>query len=369
MRKWFPSFMNLVARGGRLLGFGTGAMVLRFDPLTFFRELASMLRSGVTLPEALTFAADDFPVTARRRLDAVREQVEQGLPLSVAVQQLPEAWAPKVLRATIRAGERSGRLPDLLEELTREQEKLGALNRRVRGAMVYPLVVLVIAGLLLVPVMSSLPPLISTFAQAGAAPPWPVVLLSKIYPLLEVLTLLLAFSLVALVISIYRPAGPGTLAVLARKLTSKLPIIRGLHRALLEVRFARTLRVLLEAEVALDEALEMCREVVADHRAGGDLVAGAQAIREGIKPSTALRGLRFLSPAFLWFMTGSERRGDFVEVVSAMAETAEERFLTRLETAEQLLEPAGTVVIGAIVGSLVIAIYHGIYSLIWAVGS
>jgi general secretion pathway protein F len=372
-------------------------MANRFEPQVFFRELASMLRSGIALPEALTFSAESFPAPVRHRLDQVRDQVTQGQALSEALSLLPEAWAPKVLRATVAAGERCGRLPELLEELAREQERLAALNRRVRAVLVYPLAVLAFAGMTLYPIMQSLPVLRHSFSKTGTPFPWPVDLLVRLYPVLGLLAIIITVVLIMIVFSIVKPSWAGSLSLAAPQLrpfkllarvvkpiinglsrlgtmlveltTIWLPMLRGLRRALLEVRFARTLGVLIAADVPLDQALELCRDVVGDQRAGHELIESAAAIRDGTRPSEALHGLQFLSPAFLWFIAGSEHRGDFVEVVSAMAETAEERFLTRLEAIERVLEPAGTVVVGVIVGSMVVALYHAMYSLVGAVGS
>jgi general secretion pathway protein F len=368
--------------------------VNRFEPQVFYRELASMLRSGITLPEALTFTAESFPASVRRRLDVVRDQVTLGQALSEALSLLPEPWAPEVVRATVAAGERCGRLPELLEELAKEQERLAVLNRRIKAVLIYPLAVLAFAGLTLYPIMRSLPVLRHSFSMTGTPFPWPADLLVRLYPVLGMLTIVIAVVLIMIVFSVVRPSWSGAVALATQELkpplklmasmirpiskglrllveasTGWFPFLGGLRRALLEVRFARTLGVLVAAEVPLDEGLELCREVVGDQRAGAELIESAEAIRDGVRPSQALRGLRFLSPAFLWFIAGSEQRGDFVEVIGAMAETAEERFLARLEAVERILEPAGTVVVGIIVGSMVVALYHAMYSLVWAVGS
>jgi type II secretory pathway component PulF len=344
---------------------------LRLDPLVLLRELSAMLRSGVALPQALLFVGDSFGPVGRRRLDRVRARVESGERLSEALASLPSWVAPPPLRAAVAAGERCGRLPELLEEIAEEHERLTALDRRVRSFFLYPIVVLLLASCILYILAWKVTPILATLYEGlGATLPRLTVV---VYRLGGRFATWLALGLLALLVyqvaTFGRPPRLGSTTPFGRLLAWRLPLVRGLHRALVELRFARTLRLLLEAGVALPEALDLCEPVVADGEAGVAVVGAARRIRDGERPSAALGGLSFLSPAFLWFLAGSEARGDFLDVTRAMAEAAEERFLTRLELLERLVEPVGTVLLGLVVGAVVIAAYQPMFGLITQVGN
>ena len=112
-----------------------------------------------------------------------------------------------------------------------------------------------------------------------------------------------------------------------------------------------------------------CNRYSACDVAGRTIVEAARRIRDGERPSEALRGLVFLSPAYVWFLAGSEERGDFLDVTRAMTETAEERLTIRLEAAERLLEPVATVLLGLVVGAVVVGLYEAMFTIIAHVGN
>ena len=366
MKKVFPTFSRW-AMSFNGWYWRTRARPLGFDPLLMLRELASMLRSGVPMDRALILLSEGRSSKVRAGMERVRNRVEAGEPLSEALGALPRRWVPDVVRASVAAGEKSGRLPELLDEVVREYERLGLIDRRVRSVLVYPLCVLFL-GLLIsqVLVRKVMPVFAALYSGLGAEPPLLMRLVRLVWiylgPILWVVVPLMLMYIVVSSYSYRKSAFKGASGPL-QGLAWRIPVVRGLRRALIEVRFARSLRVLVEAGVPLPEALDLCEEIVADDLAGQAIVESCRRIRNGEPPSVALRGLTFLSPAFLWFLTDTEIRGDFVEVTSAMADAAEDRFLTRVEVIERVLEPATTVLLGLIVGTVVIAMYQAIFQI------
>jgi len=335
------------------------------------RELASMLRSGVPMDRALTLLGEGRKSRVRDRLAEVRNRVEAGEPLSEALQALPRRWVPDVVRASVAAGERSGRLPELLDEVVREYERLGLIDRRLRSVFVYPLVVLFFGLFTTQVIMSKVMPVFSVlYVNTGMEPPFLARFVRSVWTHLgPVLWIVIPLALVYIAVTTSKKnpfrgaSGP------LQGLAWRLPLVRGLRRALVEVRFAQALRVLVATGMPLPEVLDLCEEIVADDIAGQAIVESCRRIRDGEAPSVALRGLTFLSPAFLWFLTDTEVRGDFVEVTSAMADAAEDRFLTRVEVMERILEPATTTLLGLIVGTVVIAFYQAIFQLTTTAGN
>ena len=364
MKKQFPTFhkwlMTINAGVWRVV-----AIPMGFDLLQMLRELASMLRSGVPMDRALALVSEGRNARVQSRMRKVQERVEAGEPLSDALGALPRAWAPNVVRATVAAGERAGHLPELLDEIVHEYERLGLIDRRLRSVLIYPLFVLLF-GLITVHILmwKVMPTFAVLYSALGGELPALARFVRSAWTILgPVLWIVVPITLGYLLRSIYRrmrfsgASGPFV------GLAWKLPVVRGLRRALIEVRFARSLRVLVGSGMPLPEALDLCEEIVGDDLAGQAIVESCRRIRDGETPSVALRGLRFLSPSFMWFLTDTETRGDFVEVTSAMADAAEDRFLTRVEVIERFLEPATTVLLGVIIGAVVIAVYQTIFQL------
>jgi type II secretory pathway component PulF len=365
MKEHFPTFVSLPRKIAEAFGF-VSARARLFDPLVLMRELASMLRAEIPLPQALAIVAEGQTPRVQARLGEVRERVESGESLSSALEALPSRWVPAVLRAAVAAGERSGRLPELLDEVAGELERLSLLDRRLRGIMVYPVCVLLLTVLVFHIVLWKVIPVYATLYEGlGATLPWLLQLVVKAWRVIDFLSPLIILLVAAyLVYALVRPRGLGPSTPIGRFLARHTPVLRDLRRSLLEVRFARTLRSLLDAGLPLPQALDLCEPVVADDRAGSEIVAACRRIRDGAPPSEALHELRFLSPAFLWFLRDTERRGDFIDVTAAMADAAEQRFIARVEVVSRVAEPVSVVALGVMVGAVVISIYQTIFGII-----
>lgn len=362
MSKLFPTFSKIPGAVNGLV-WRAFARALPFDPQLMLRELASMMRSGVPMDRALELVGEGRQLGVRHALRRVRERVEAGEPLSQALDSLPGKWAPAVVRSTVAAGERSGRLPELLDQIVREYERLGIIDRRLKSVLIYPLCVGLLALCIFQIVFTRVMPTFEAiYAGLGIQIPLLARIVSGVWLVMgPILWIAVPLTLGYLMVSLYRRDRFRGASGLVQGLAWRLPIVRGLRRALIEVRFASVLRVLVEAGVTLPEALDICEGVVADDLAGNAIVESCRRIRGGEAPSSALRGLTFLSPAFIWFLTDTEHRGDFLEVTAAMAEAAEDRFLTRVEVLERVLEPATTAILGIIIGTTVIAFYQVLF--------
>jgi type II secretory pathway component PulF len=367
----FTAFFRSVRRLPQPIARVLSGRLLRFDRSMLFRQLASMLHSGVPLPQALAFLTDEFSPKVGRKIEAVRSRVEQGEPFSAALGELPEAWVSGAWRATVAAGERSGRLPEVLDQLAEEGERLQEIGRKLRSVLVYPLSVLLFAGLIVsVIVLNTMPTYTSLYRSLGAKLPAGTALIAGSWDYLQlpffVVVILLLVHIVARTLF---PNARLPLSWVGQVVTPYLPIARSLRQSAIEVRFARTLRLLLDAGLALPEALDLCKGVVSDTSAGRQISEAARRIRQGERPSQAMGEVDAIAPAFIWFLVGSEKRGDFLDVTAAMAGAAEERFAARLDLAERVLEPASIVTIGVIIGFAIVHFYWPMYRLIGIVGN
>lgn len=355
---------------GWIVGGATTARLWHFDRGLFCRQLASMLSSSIPLPQALAYLADEFRPSIARHINSVRQRVTEGEPLSVALGQIPSAWIPVPWRAAVAAGERTGRLPAILEMLASEIETVEEAGHQARDLLVYPVVVLALAGGIVHIVLWKVIP-VYTALFAAVRTPLPLGTRALIRagnllsgPILMVLGLVVLYLLLLVF-------APRLRLPLRRQLLSSLlhlPVVRQLWLSVVELRFARSLRVMVDAGVPLPEALNRCEEVVGDTRAGRQLAEAARRIREGEPPSRALAGVGAVTPAFVWFMAGTEQRGDFLDITAAMAEAAHEKLQTRIQIAVRVLEPLSILVLGLVIGFIVVNIYWPMFKLSTLVG-
>jgi type II secretory pathway component PulF len=355
-----PTFSRLAGGlAARLSGSGPARRLAlrKFDRGLFYRQLASMLRGGVPLPQAVGFLTDEFRAEVAARLEELRRTLESGTPLSAALAPFPEAWLPREDRAAIAAGERAGRLPDVLDGLAADRERQVVLRNRVRSVMAYPLTVLaLVVFVATILIAKHLPTVEALYASLKAEVP----ATTRVF--LGLSGLVARWSWLAI------PAFVVWRVWLRGRIAPRLPVVRTIDASLVELRFARLLALLLEAGVPFDEALALCEPGAGRPELSRQVRDAVDRTRRGERPSDALRGLTFLSPVFLWFLSGAEERGDFVAVTAAAAETAEERYVATLDLAQRIAEPVTVVLLGLLVGLLVVACYAPMFQLVPLVG-
>jgi len=167
---WRARFLAAFARGSQVLDVGCGG---GRDLALITRQLATLVRAALPLEEALQAVAQqtDRPA-AQRILTGVRARVMEGDTLATALGGFPRVF-PEIYRATVGAGEQSGRLDTVLERLADYTERRDQLRQRVLGALLYPIVltamcVVVVAGLLTYVV----PQVVAVFESGGNSLPW-----------------------------------------------------------------------------------------------------------------------------------------------------------------------------------------------------
>jgi general secretion pathway protein F len=358
-----PEAARAVARG--IFGGWDRARLGRFDSGLFCRQLASMLAGNIPLPQALAYLADEFAPDIAERIGAARSAVAEGRPLSEALAELPDAWVPATWRAAVAAGERSGRLPEVLEMLASESETVEEAARQARGLLVYPLTVLCIAGLVVSVVFWKVIPMFTSLYGALRAelPLGTRAMIAAARFLSTPASFVLGGLVLYVLLVIFVPRLALPLRGPITRLLLRLPVVSSLWLSIVELRFARSLRIMVDAGVPLPEALDRSEQVVGDSRAGVELVRAARRIREGELPSEALKGVGAIAPAFVWFIAGTEQRGDFLDITAAMAEAAQEKLRTRIQLVLRVVEPVSIVCLGLIIGFVVIHIYWPMFKL------
>ncbi len=330
----------------------------------FAKHLAVMLKSGLTLTEALAIARDSSRGVFREVLTDVMRAVETGRPLSQAFGAYKSVFGGLFIETTY-AGERSGTLSENLENIASELEREKELLAKVRGALMYPAVVLGTAFALALGV--------SFFV------------LPKIAPLFESFRVELPFATRALIgfshfISDYGYYFFGgaiglvmMFAWMARQKFShpfthlvilRAPIIGTMVRSANIARFNRTLGMLLKSGVNVDEAIEITRDAMGNYYYKLSLTRVARDVAKGSKLSESLAEEARLFPAIVTRMIKvGEESGKFEETLFYLASFYEAEVDTSTKTLATTLEPLLLVFIGLLVGGLALAIITPIYEI------
>ncbi|MHC8303827.1 type II secretion system inner membrane protein GspF [Pseudomonas sp. PB3P13] len=341
-----------------------GARMSAADLALLTLQLSTLIQAGLPLEEALEAVAKQ---SARRKvagvLSVVRSRVMEGHALSMALGQFPKAF-PELFRATVAAGERSGHLGQVLEQLAAYTQARQASRQKIQMALVYPLILMLasvaIVGFLLGYVV---PDVVKIFVDSGQPLPWLTQALIGLSDGLRNHGLLVTGVLGAL-ISLWRwSLRQPEWRLRWHRLALQIPVAGEVLRAMEAARFASTLAILGKSAVPLVDALEIAAAVIGNLTIRARMVDVARSVREG---GTLTRGLELsgdIPPMMLHMIASGERAGELDQMLVRAAEQQESSLAARIALVVSLFEPAMLVVMGGVVLLIVMAILLPILSL------
>ena len=320
-------------------------------------QLSTLVQAGLPLEEALEAVAKQ---SAKRRvsglLSAVRSRVLEGHALASALAQFPGAF-PELFCATVAAGERSGHLGQVLEQLASYTQARQASRQKIQMALVYP-AVLMLASVLIVGFLLGyvVPDVVKIFVESGQALPWLTRALIAASDGLRSHGLLL-LGVIALLVALWRwslrqPAW----RLRWHGLVLSLPVLGEVLRAMETARFASTLAILGRSAVPLVDALEIAAAVIGNLTIRARMADVARSVREG---GTLTRGLELggdIPPMMLHLIASGERAGELDRMLARAAEQQESSLAARIALVVSLFEPAMLVLMGGVVLLIVLAI-------------
>ncbi len=327
-------------------------------------QLSTLVQAGLPLEEALHAVAKQ---SAKRRvaalLAAVRARVTEGHALATALGYFPRAF-PELFRATVAAGERSGHLGQVLEQLASYTQARQASRQKIQMALVYPLI-LMLASVAIVSFLLGyvVPDVVKIFVDSGQPLPW---LTRSLIALSDGvrshgLWLLGALAL-ALMLGRWNLRRPGW-RLRWHQVLLDMPVLGGLWRAMEAARFASTLAILGKSAVPLVDALEIAAAVVGNLTIRARMLAVARAVREGTTLTRGLERSGDIPPMMLHLIASGERAGELDAMLERAAQQQEASLAARIALVVSLFEPAMLVLMGAVVLLIVLAILLPILSL------
>jgi type IV pilus assembly protein PilC len=342
---------------------GFGPKVGLKDLAVFSRQFSTMINSGLSLIRALNILTEQ---TDNERLaeilGIVRTEIEGGRGLSESLADHDDF--PKLFVAMVKAGETAGMLDSVLLRVADTLEKDLELRRRIKSAMTYPVVVLIMAILLtIVMLVFIVPVFVGMFESLGGTLPLPTRVL------LFVSSVIRRFWYVLLFVPIVGWQGfkyARKQPKIRRQLDAvklKLPVFGSLFHKIALSRFTRNFGSLLRAGVPILSALEITSETV-NNAIIGDAIGDVQAaVREGESVARPLTQHEVFPPMLVQMMAVGEETGAMDEMLVKISDFYDSEVTALTESLTAMLEPLMIGVLGAIVGSMVIALYMPMFKI------
>jgi len=321
------------------------------------RQLATLLRAGLTLEEVLSVLVEQTDSSAQRRqLGAIRARVMEGQSLSVAMAEHP-ALFPQLYSASVSAGERAGQIETVLSRLADYAEQREETARSIGLALIYPLLLALIAIAVVWGLIGFVVPrVIGVFETAGQELPMITRSLLGISDLVSNygLWLLIGIALMAVaLVAAWRSPGP---RLSIDRLLLKTPAFGRMIRARQTATFTRTLAILTNSAVPLVEALQVAGSVVTNRVVQRDIERAAAQVREGQSLSGSLQASGWLPPMARRLISGGERSGELAPMLEHAADIQERELQSATSILLAVMQPALILIVGMMVLYIVLAI-------------
>jgi type IV pilus assembly protein PilC len=338
---------------------------VRADSLIFFTyQLAAMLSAGLPIVRALTVLEEEMSEPYFREvIRAVRGELEGGSSFANALGKFPKVFS-RLYVNLVAAGEQSGNLDEVLKRLAQYMDHLLRLFRKIRNALAYPAVlVLVTIAVVTLLMVKVIPVFEEVYSGANVSLPALTRFVIDASRLLRENLLAIFGAVVVAAVGMRwfhrTPAG----RKFFHRLWLSLPVIGDLVRKSLLARIGRTLSVLVSSGIPMLAALGLARQATNNVVLEEALEVAAREIERGQSLSGGLRSAGTFSAMFLQMVSAGEETGKLPEMLSNVADFYENEVHVTADMLSTLLEPLFIVLVGSTIGFIVIAMYLPIFQL------
>jgi len=355
------------AKGGLNKDVDLGAIfggVKKVEIAAFTRQMATLLRSGIPLAEALGALVEQVTnVRFKAPLAEVRAAVNEGSSLADALAKHPKLFDDLFI-SMVRAGELAGNLDEVLSRLADFLESSQKLKSKIQGAMIYPIVMLVVGvGIMTVLMIKVIPQITSMFTQAGRTLPLNTRILIAVSGFFgrNILWIFLATIIGIVLFRQWARSKEGKPVWHAFVL--RLPVLGELVRTINVGRFARTLGTMLQSGVPMLRALETGKQIIGNVLLQRAVEDAKQAVTEGESLATTLRKSGQFPATMIHMTAVGEKAGQLEQMLERVATAYESEVDTKLSRFTALLEPLMLVLMGGAVAFIVFSILQPIMDL------
>ena len=334
------------------------------DKAVFASQMAALVSAGVPIVRSLEILAEQQKLPMfKRALLRISKDVNQGSSLGAALRRWPKVF-DNLSVAMVEAGEAGGVLEEVLKRLAKLLEDNAKLQNQIRGALGYPVTVLVIAiGVFLGMTIFLIPTFAGIFEDLGAELPAFTQLMVDLSALLRSsFSLLLFGSLLLLIWLIKRAYGTKVGRRRIDGLTLKLPLFGDLIRKTATAQFCRTFSSLTRAGVPILMALDIVRDTVGNRVLSEAIEASKNEVQQGGTLSLALQRRKVFPTMAVSMLVIGEESGGVDAMLSKVADFYEDEIAATVKAMTAMLEPAMIVIVGGIVGSILLAMYLPMFS-------
>ncbi len=353
----------------RLPFFGRSEKVTGQDFLLFNTQLRTLLRAGLPLAQSLDLLKQQQKNPHfRAMLNKIHQQVTTGVSLSDAFLALGDAF-PRLYANSLRAGERSGELEDVLGRYVEYQQLVEAARKKIIGALTYPAVLVALSvGLVIVLMAYVIPSFSEFYVNFEQRLPLPTLVVMGIADFTERYLLFIVVGTVAAAYGVKAWGGTATGRRIIDRVTLRVPFLGRINHLFSMSQFTRSMSVLLGAGTPMVPALETAATSVGNSYVGGLFLGCVRDVQEGRALSDALEDTGHAPDLALAMIRVGEGTGALPEMLDHSANFFDEEIEFSLGRMVTLFEPMVLVFMGLVIAGLLLSVYYPLLTLVTKVG-
>lgn len=361
---YYPVYVKELVKGKEIT-FDLFQKVKIKDIVIFCRLFYTMLHAGVPIIQTIDILSKQLENAKLRKIMVeIYDELQKGSTFSESMKKHQDVF-PELLLSMIEAGEVSGTLDIIMDRMAVHFEKESKIHSKVKGAMMYPAILSIVAVLVVIFLLTFvMPTFVSMFQGSGVELPAPTRVLLAISGFIQTYWYLLLFAIFALFFS-FRVLLKTDAARLAwDQMKLRIPIIKGTLIKIATSRFTRTLSTLLRSGITLLEALEIAANVAGNKVVSNGILRAKEEVRKGLDLSVPLRELRIFPPMVDSMIRVGEESGTLDDVLERIADFYDNEVEAAIQSMTSLLEPIMIVIMALIIGSIVIAMVLPMFDMI-----
>jgi len=343
---------------------GMGGGISGKELAVFTRQFSTMIDAGLPLVQCLDILAKDSSnPTMKKTLFAVKDEVEAGATFADALSKHPKIFDDLYVNL-VAAGEIGGILDTILTRLAEHIEKAERLKKQIKGAMVYPIVVICIAVTIVVILMVKVIPVFAKmFTDMGQSLPSFTLFVMNMSKWFQHYWYTVIIGVAAFIV-VYKLIGKNPKGrIMLDSFYLKLPIFGPLIKKTAVARFTRTMGTMVSSGVPILDALEITAKTSGNKIVEFDIMRVRSSITEGKTLSEPLSTSKVFPPMVVQMISVGEQTGALDAMLQKIADFYEEEVDTAVEALTSLMEPLLIVFLGTIVGGIAIAMYLPIFAI------
>ena len=367
-KSWVPLSINIAAEQRR----GESSLATMFSNVSvsaaelslITRQLATLIQAGLAIDEALQAVSKQSEKRRTKSMMlAIRSKVLEGFSLAKAFGEYPGSF-PEIYRSTVAAGEKSGHLDMVLEQLAEFTERRHETQQKIKMALLYPVILMVVAVLIIAGMLTFVvPKMVSVFENTNKALPFLTQALIDTSDFLQSYGLFIIILLFVAGMIYKQLMKQDKLRYRVHRFALRIPLLSKIIKGADNSRLASTLSILSRSGVPLVEALFIAGEVTSNMCIKEAVAEAAEKLKEGSSLHRALDACGFFPPMMIQMIASGEVSGELDNMLDRAAKNQQRELEGLLDTLVGLFEPLILLIMGGVVLVMVLAIMLPIISL------